>query len=93
MTYNTNNFGFCEKCIYWVHEQKETKFQPLGYCYRHPPVPITQTELPEIPENMDRWSREEVDYYMDWKTRSERIFSRPVTGPDDFCGEWREGSV
>ncbi len=90
MTNNNNPLGYCEKCIFWVGEEEETTLQRLGYCYRHPPIPITQADWGELPENLDLLNKEFAQFLMAHTTRSQRLFARPVTESSEFCGEWQE---
>lgn len=81
--------GSCKDCRFWDGNINNESWLPdYGFCHRHPPAPITQAELYEPPENLDKFSKELMDFLMDRKTRFMHLFGRPVTESEDFCGEW-----
>lgn len=81
--------GSCSECRFWSgYVDLESNFEDYGYCHRHPPVLLNQAELPEIPENLDQFTKKSAEFHLDRKTQLRSLFSFPVTEAGDFCGEW-----
>lgn len=67
----------CKECRFWqVADDEEVT---SGYCHRYPPnCEVAPCSIAFDPDDAE------------WKLYTRNFYQWPVTGADDWCGEWQE---